>query len=224
LKLYGWIDIKNSYNTKKDNGDCLVPTEYASNPTLGKWVNTQRQEYRRYVENKPSQITPERIHRLNDIGFIWDAFEVAWMHRYQELIQYKNDHGDCLVPQGYALNPTLGKWVSDQRKEYRRYIENKLSHITLGRIHRLKDIGFIWNVLEYKWNLQYQKLKYFVEMNGHANPTRKNCGNKSLVQWMKAQRYQYRVWRESGGKKKVALTEERRKKLEAVGIVLIGWK
>eukprot|EP00957_Ditylum_brightwellii_P162067 12338723-Ditylum_brightwellii.AAC.1 len=219
---YKWnLQYQELIRYRNEHGDFLVPTVYTPNPTLRTWVNKQRQQYQRYLENKPSTITPERIQQLNDIDFVWEPLEVAWMDRYQGLIQYKHDHGDCLVPQVYASYPALGEWVQTQRKEYRKRLQNKPSTITPERIKQLNDIDFIWDALEYKWNLQYQELKDFVEMNGHANPTRKNCGNKSLVQWMKAQRYQYRVWRESGGTKKVALTEERQKKLESVGIVLV---
>eukprot|EP00957_Ditylum_brightwellii_P144314 10994363-Ditylum_brightwellii.AAC.1 len=193
-----------------ENGHANVPTDETS---LGSWVSHQRHHYKQLQDKGPasSVMTQERIVKLEALGFVWKIYDLSWMERYQELVQYKHDHGDCLVPKDYASNHSLGRWVENQRHYYR-----KKTSITPERIQKLNDIEFIWEPLEYKWNLQYQELVDFVGSNGHAYPTMKNCSNKSLVRWMEKQRYQYRVWKKSDGKKKVALTEERRKKLEAV--------
>jgi hypothetical protein len=34
---------------QRTNGHCLVPKRYQSNPSLGNWVNKQRQNYRRHL-------------------------------------------------------------------------------------------------------------------------------------------------------------------------------
>jgi hypothetical protein len=52
-------------------GHCLVPQQYAANPKLGVWVNTQRSKYRLYQEGKSSPVTAERIQELESIGFDW---------------------------------------------------------------------------------------------------------------------------------------------------------
>jgi len=39
---------------------------------LGKWVSTQRVNYKKLMEGKLSNMTQDRIDELNDIGFIWD--------------------------------------------------------------------------------------------------------------------------------------------------------
>ena len=52
-------------------GHCLVPTCYSANPQLGKWVSTQRSNYKLHQEGKPSSITAERIRELESIGFDW---------------------------------------------------------------------------------------------------------------------------------------------------------
>ena len=38
-----------------------------------------------------------------------------WMTTFEELKKYKEIHGDCIVPRGYALNPRLASWVAEQR-------------------------------------------------------------------------------------------------------------
>lgn len=67
---------------------------------------------------------------------------LRWYERYQELCQYKKEHGDCLVPQHYESNPQLGMWVSNQR---RLKSKTKKTPIVMERIEALDAIGFIWN-------------------------------------------------------------------------------
>lgn len=54
------------------HGDCNVPSRFAENRQLAVWVKRQRRQYKFYMEDKPSSMTPERIHRLEMIGFEWD--------------------------------------------------------------------------------------------------------------------------------------------------------
>ncbi len=37
---------------KAQNGHCDVNTRYKANPTLGKWINNQREQYKIYLEVK----------------------------------------------------------------------------------------------------------------------------------------------------------------------------
>ena len=59
---------------KEFYGDCNVPTSYPENPQLSIWVKCQRRQYRLFVKNKgkDANITPERILKLNSIGFVWN--------------------------------------------------------------------------------------------------------------------------------------------------------
>jgi len=58
---------------KAKHGDCFVPDNYGPNKQLGTWVNTQRRQYRFLQQGKHSQMTEERINKLEEIGFKWDA-------------------------------------------------------------------------------------------------------------------------------------------------------
>jgi len=44
-----------------------------------------------------------------------------WEIMFNYLIEYKDIHGDCLVPNRYKPLPALGAWVSTQRRHYRIY-------------------------------------------------------------------------------------------------------
>ena len=59
---------------KEYYGHCRVPTKYPSDQQLAVWVKLQRRQYRllRTVGADKSNMTWERVDRLNDIGFEWD--------------------------------------------------------------------------------------------------------------------------------------------------------
>lgn len=104
---------------KRKHGDCLVPKRYTPNPTLGNWVNKQRQHYKRYREGKQSLLTRRRISLLEAEGFAWvgkklkqqkppthhsknkddscpsilSARERTWNERVDELKQYMQSTG-----------------------------------------------------------------------------------------------------------------------------------
>ena len=56
-------------------GSCNVPTRgYAENPQLGTWVRTQRKQYNKFQQDpSTSQMTQERIERLESIAFQWNG-------------------------------------------------------------------------------------------------------------------------------------------------------
>ena len=54
------------------HGHCDVPTKYADNPALGRWVSTQRSQYKQMRNGEKTQMTNQRAKRLNAIGFRWN--------------------------------------------------------------------------------------------------------------------------------------------------------
>jgi len=113
-------------------GDCNVPPEWPEQLKLGRWVSTQRKE------KKNGRLSERRITRLNAIGFVWVSFAAKWDKSYQQLVEYKNTYAHCNVPQKWKENPTLGKWVSDQRKKWRD------KNIGQEKIDLLNALGFVW--------------------------------------------------------------------------------
>lgn len=67
----GRIRIKIEH--RDEYGHCNVPKRFKSNPSLGEWVLYQRQQYRLFRKGSPSQMTEERIGKLEVIGFKWDG-------------------------------------------------------------------------------------------------------------------------------------------------------
>lgn len=57
---------------KISNGDCLIPTKYCKDLALGRWVSTQREQYRLWKEGDPkSKMNQERASKLEQVGFVW---------------------------------------------------------------------------------------------------------------------------------------------------------
>lgn len=131
------------------NSHCNVPRSYPPNKALGKWVNCQRTQYARMISGKPSQLTSERVKKLEDVGFKWSSgyskdMDTLWHKRYRELTDYSNKFGNCDVPKRYSSNMQLGQWVANQRRQYKNKLEEKSSCMTDTRIGKLQSIGFKW--------------------------------------------------------------------------------
>jgi len=125
------------------------------------------------------RLTQERKDRLDALGFVWSLrskrIEDHWDLMFRQLVEYKQKHGDCLVPSRFEENPKLGKWVETQRYEYTKLqraangtpvpapadaketkeesdvpnLQDKprASHprLTEERLQRLNSIGFEWS-------------------------------------------------------------------------------
>ena len=62
---------------KLQEGHCNVPRGFSQNRSLGLWVNTQRAQYKLMNQGLSSSMTEERIHLLEDIGFMWSLYGMA---------------------------------------------------------------------------------------------------------------------------------------------------
>ena len=126
---------------KKKHGHCHVPQRYVPNKSLGKWVHKQRQ----IAKNSTKNLNLKRLRALQSIGF-WleppDKIEIVWNQRYAELVEYRNNVGDCSVPQRFQANIPLGMWVHRQRGEMKRLFQGKKTKMSLKRLQALIEIGF----------------------------------------------------------------------------------
>lgn len=50
---------------------CHVPTKYKENSALGRWISKQRAAYKKYRKGEKSNMTADKIRRLESIGFAW---------------------------------------------------------------------------------------------------------------------------------------------------------
>ena len=216
-----WKHFAELNRFEEKHGDCNVPIHYQANPQLAKWVMNQRAYYHRFIDEnwkRSPGITKERIEALNKIGFEWRLRErPEWDERYDELVIYKEEHGDTLVPtdaRGDSGNKyrELAMWVNTQRREYRLLQEGKHSQITGKRIEKLEAIGFVWYAQEAAWEEKFAELVEFKASHGHTDVPR-SWENKSLHNWVNRQRRFYKKLKEG----KPTLTEERIERLESIG-------
>ena len=130
----------------KSHGDTLVPRRWIGNKSLGEWVTDQRRQYKNKLAKKPNSLTNEREQKLNKVCFTWIMRNrVGWDLRYQELAEYKEINGHCMVPQHYEENKALGKWVSKQREQYRLFLQGKASIMKQAKIDKLNSVEFCWS-------------------------------------------------------------------------------
>lgn len=125
-------------------------------------MKRQRYQYKLKLENKHTTLTDERTKLLSNIGFVWSSHDVVWEERLNDLMLFKRLNGHCIVPSGYEANPQLAVWIKRQRRQYKKYIEALQSNenvekgaiktssthgsaMTLERITRLNEVGFVWD-------------------------------------------------------------------------------
>ena len=186
----------------RDHGSTLVPRGYQtrSGLDLGGWVIRQR-------VNRES-LPIERLRKLQDIGFVWDARGDKWENGFKELEAYRDAHGDCLVPFDHQTSSgfKLFVWVNSQRQNYKK---GKLSR---EKQQRLDELGFLWAPNEEAWEQGFGELKAYKEERGHClvSNTHKTHSGYRLGQWATVQRQSL---------KKGSLSQNKRQRLDALGFV-----
>jgi Helicase associated domain len=128
------------------------------------------------------RLDSERIEVLTHLGMVWEFpnedYEEIWQGHFQDLSQFKTEHGHCNVPQkGYGK---LSWWVKIQRELYVNTTTDT-SHLPprsrprqtmpLHRIRQLESIGFEWRVRPHalKWDDRYQELLDYKKQYGDCN-------------------------------------------------------
>lgn len=132
---------------KLKHGHCNVPQKYPPNKSLGIWVNKQRMEYNKRIDGKKkSSLNDTRLEQLQSLGFRWAKRkgEASWENHYASLVAYKKEYGHCSVPTKYKEDTALGRWVSTQRSEYKKFTEGEPTAMTKDKIRRLEKLGFAW--------------------------------------------------------------------------------
>jgi|GEM_PF-928129 len=174
---------------------------------LGQWLSNQRVYY--YT----GKLLPERQKRLEEIGFLWDAAIQRWQFYYPQAKNYHKKYGHLCFELQKGKNQydseDLGIWLSQQRTSYHK---NKLS---VEQIRQLEKIDMIWEVKPYVWEKMYQEAVLYYEKNGHLRVSKNpNCSeNSRLGQWISTQRREYQR------RTNPYFTEERIRKLEAIGMI-----
>ncbi|CAJ1959441.1 unnamed protein product [Cylindrotheca closterium] len=111
-----------------------------------------------------------------------------WNIRYAELLEFRKEHGHCLVPLRYQLNRALSNWVKRQRYQYRIKSEGKHSTLNDQRQAALEKLGFVWDSHSLTWEERFQELSEFRRVHGHANVPKSYKTNQQLAVWVKSRK------------------------------------
>jgi hypothetical protein len=135
---------------KEKHGHCQVPTHYAENPKLGRWVHTQRHQRRLQLKGKKNCMTQERVDLLDKLKFSWevkpslDRPRATWQQRFDELRAFHKAHGHFRIPAGDQ--PQLHSWCQEQKQRLKNIDKNKgkdgSKRMGPDRVEALLNLGF----------------------------------------------------------------------------------
>jgi hypothetical protein len=141
---------------RQHNGGSVRVTKH-EDPQLWHWMDHQRKTHRR------GKLSSDKEGLLRELGFVFDPQVAAWWNYFERLLDYKDRHGDTLVP---VTSGDLGSWVARQRSNHN---DGQLEGY---RIDALNEIGFSWKAQEDSWEKNYEELCKFYEEYGHTRVPR----------------------------------------------------
>jgi hypothetical protein len=122
--------------------------------------------------------------------------EGLWQSSFDELRRYRDRTGKCFVPRSYSQNQALAQWVKRQRYQFKLMVDGKPSLMTEERANALEEIGFVWCSQDSTWSQRLEELKEFRGIFTHCNVPSNYQENPLLANWVRSQRYHYRLYRE----------------------------
>ena len=188
-------------------GDANAPISYKTHEgyALGKWQSHLRDKY------KKGKLSPERIKRLEDIGFRLGNIQIklpsdeSFERGFTETKKYKEQHGNANVPHSYKTSQgyKLGQWQAYQRLLY------KKGKLGFDKAKKLEKIGLIRNFKEESFEKGFQEtVKYKKQFGDPSAPqSYKTPEGFKLGSWQSTKRQAY---------KQVKLSVERIKRLEEI--------
>jgi superfamily II DNA or RNA helicase len=180
---------------KAKEGHCNVP-QRKPYTALGHWASDQRTRWR------AGKLSPDRVKRLESLGFVWELEAERWKANYEALVAFKRKKGHCNVPSDFPEEPALGHWLGNQRAFKAK------GKLAADRIRLLEAVGITWNTVEAQWEEKFKRLVTFQKREGHANVPGQYAADVELANWVNNQR---------AFKRRGRLTPERIERLEAIG-------
>lgn len=108
--------------------------EFPAGNRLGLWCHLQRCAY------KADKLLPERVAKLNRIGFLWSVKNLGWMKYYQQLKDYKRKNAAKWpsLDASALQDKKLISWCSAQRHK------RKLKKLDKEKVEMLNALKFRW--------------------------------------------------------------------------------
>jgi hypothetical protein len=182
---------------REKEGHCYVSrSTIIEGIKLGLWVNVQRV--------KKAKLTPDRVKRLDNLGFSWDARVDQWEEAFAALKKFRAESGHCNIDEDVTAGGIkLASWIIRQRHF------KKKGQLTTLQISRLNSIKFSWNPLTDNWEEGFTALKKFWARERHCKVPHGHIENGlQLGSWISVQR---------GLKKNEKLSPDRVKRMAKLG-------
>lgn len=92
-----------------------------------------------------------------------ESTTASWEFYFGLLEKYIEEYGECLIPSNYETPERykLGTWVGN--------IRNRRKTLSDSVIKQLDDVGFIWNVIDYKWEQGFAELEKYNRKYGNCS-------------------------------------------------------
>ena len=178
-------------------GHCLFRSGHKEDDfKLAIWVSRQR--------SSKDSLSPDRIERLDALGFVWDPITEQWEEGFSKLLKFHKREGHCLVTAVHKEDGyNLGSWVSNQRR--------RKDSLSPYQIERLDALGFVWDPFTEQWEEGFSKLLKFHKREGHCLVRQRHKEDDfRLGSWVLNQRTA-----------KDSMSAERKQRLDDLGFI---WK
>ena len=145
---------------KRLHGNLLIPIRYKKNPSLGKFVHNTREQYKLFhnqasrrghgQKKKPCSLTQDRIRELQELGFVFSTERKRiekedWDARFQQLLQFQQEHGHTMVPYSFVTDKPFADWVHRQRTTFTQMQKQNItsSSSLLNKVARRRGGGHV---------------------------------------------------------------------------------
>jgi hypothetical protein len=169
------------------------------NEELGQWL--ARLRFYRKHQIKSVYLLPDRVKALDEIGMIWDMNKYLWEQNYEVAKVYYEEHGTL---EGVPVR----SWMISMKTSY------KNGKLTKEQIYKLKAIGMtLEDKHKISWEKSYEAVCKYQKEHGNLKIPAHYVSEDGckIGRWIRHQRNLYPE----------KLSEERKQKLEAIGMV---WK
>ena len=190
-----WFGLLEEF--KEREGNCrVIRGHLEAGCNLHNWVKNLRK--RQGIQS------PERIQRLDNLGFSWSISQDSWDVGFGKLLVFVKREGHCDVQARHIESGYhLGRWVNKVRTKYS---HNKLSRT---QIEELNKLTFIWDRNEYEWELGFKSFSKLLQSE--------NLSNSSSHVY--EHRYGIKSWASNNRSRREMLSNERIKRLNDIGFV-----
>jgi hypothetical protein len=168
---------------------------------LGNWVSNQRQAY------SSAKISPERISKLELLGFVFNAEDAAFEAGLDELRLFKSQHGHANVPIAYVAKSgyKLGTWCGNVRSRMKKTPDP-------GRMNKLLELGFVQNPTAESWQRHFELCVDEVRRKGYVGSAAKAGTGEKIGAWL---------YRQMAKAKTADLNHDHYKKMIDAGLIRV---